>query len=151
MGKALKERKGSSKSAILKYILANYKVGDEKKASVRVKLALRKLGAGGKLLQVKGTGASGSFKLPKVEKVAKKPKKVAKKAAKKPAKKAAKKPAAKKAAKKPAKKAAKKPAKAKKPAAKKAAKKPAAKKAAKKPAAKKGCKETSCQEVKLLL
>merc|ERR1711962_952876 len=143
MGKALKERKGSSKSAILKYILANYKVGDEKKASVRVKLALRKLGAGGKLLQVKGTGASGSFKLPKIEKVAKKPKKVAKKAAKKPAKKAAKKPTAKKAAKKPAK--------AKKPAAKKAAKKPAAKKAAKKPAAKKGCKETSCQEVKLLL
>merc|ERR1711962_578854 len=123
MGKALKERKGSSKSAILKYILANYKVGDEKKASVRVKLALRKLGAGGKLLQVKGTGASGSFKLPKVEKVAKKPKKVAKKAAKKPAKKAAKKPA-----------------KAKKPAAKKAAKKPAGKKAAKKPAAKKAKK-----------
>merc|ERR1719187_1604330 len=126
--KALNERKGSSKSAILKYILANYTVGDKKKASVRVKLALRKLGAGGKLLQVKGTGASGSFKLPKVEKVAKKPKKVAKKAAKKPAKKAAKKPAAKKAAKKPAK--------TKKPAAKKAAKKPAAKKPAKKAAKK---------------
>merc|ERR1719206_576746 len=118
--KALKERKGSSKAAILKYILANYKVGDEKKASVRVKLALRKLGAAGKLVQQKGTGASGSFKLPKAEKVAK-PKKVV---AKKPA------------AKKPAKKAAKKPAKAKKPAAKKAAKKPAAKKAAKKPAKK---------------
>merc|ERR1719206_977557 len=127
--KALKERKGSSKAAILKYVLANYKVGDEKKASVRVKLALRKLGAAGKLVQQKGTGASGSFKLPKAEKVAKPKKVVAKKPA---AKKAVKKPAAKKAAKKPAaKKAAKKPA-AKKPAAKKAAKKPAAKKAAKK-------------------
>merc|ERR1712106_573891 len=97
--KALKERKGSSKAAILKYIVANNSVGDEAKASVRVKLALRKLGAAGKLVQIKGTGASGSFRLPKAEKVAK-PKKVAKKPA---AKKAAKKPAAKKpAAKKPA-------------------------------------------------
>merc|ERR1711915_1044081 len=78
--KALKDRKGSSKAAILKYVLANYKVGDEKKASVRVKLALRKLGASGKLVQQKGTGASGSFKLPKTEKAAK-PKVVAKKTA----------------------------------------------------------------------
>merc|ERR1712061_857912 len=134
--KALKERSGSSRQAILKYIIANNKVGDEKKAASRLKLALKKGVAGGALKQVKGAGASGSFKLakeepnPKAAKVAKKP------AAKKPAAKkaAAKKPAAKKAAKKPA---AKKPA-AKKPAAKKAAKKPAAKKApAKKPAAKK--------------
>merc|ERR1711915_247365 len=124
--KALKDRKGSSKAAILKYVLANYKVGDEKKASVRVKLALRKLGASGKLVQQKGTGASGSFKLPKTEKAAKPKKVVAKKTA-------AKKPAAKKAAKKPAK--------PKKPAAKKPAKKPAAKKAAKKPAAKKAAKK----------
>merc|ERR1711909_226801 len=107
---------GIIKAAILKYIIANYKVGDEKKASVRVKLALRKLGAAGKLVQLKGTGASGSFKLPKAEKVAKPAKKAV---AKKPAKKAAKKPAAKKAAKKPAAKKAAKPAKAKKPAAKK--------------------------------
>ena len=29
--KELKERKGSSKAAILKYIISNYKVGDEQK------------------------------------------------------------------------------------------------------------------------
>merc|ERR1712176_1592903 len=104
---ALKSRTGSSRQAILKYIVANYKV-DAAKAS--------------------GQGA-GCYKLVKVEKP-KKVKKAKKPAAKKPkAKKAAKKPAAKKAAKKPAKKAAKKPA-------KKAAKKPA-KKADKKAAPKK--------------
>ena len=132
---ALKERKGSSRQAILKYIQANYKVGDN--AGTHVKLALKRGVISGSLTQAKGTGASGSFKL--AVKVA--PKKlVAKKpAAKKPA---AKKPAAKKTAakktptkKKPAKKAAT-PKKAKKPAAKKvkkpAAKKPAAKKTAKK-------------------
>ena len=69
---ALKERGGSSRIAINKYILANNKVGDEKKAAVRVKLAIRKLLAAGTILQVKG-----SFKLAKVEK----PKKVAKKPA----------------------------------------------------------------------
>merc|ERR1712002_1106114 len=112
--KALKERSGSSRQAILKYIIANNKVGDEKKAASRLKLALKTGVAGGALKQVKGAGASGSFKLAKEE-----PKPKAAKVAKKPA---AKKPAAKKApAKKPA---------AKKPAAKKpAAKKPAAKKA----------------------
>merc|ERR1712008_89146 len=108
-----KERGGSFRQAILKSVLANNKVGDEKKAATRVKLAIRKMIAAKTILPVKG-----SFKLAKVEK----PKK--KKVAKKPAKKVVKK------AKKPAKKAAKKPA------AKKAAKKPAAKKAAKKPAAK---------------
>merc|ERR1712168_1054521 len=135
--KALKERTGSSRQAILKYILANYKVGDEKKAGLRLKLALKKGVTSGALKQVKGAGASGSFKLAKEEKVKKAPAKkpAAKKApAKKPAAKkaAAKKPAAKKApAKKPAaKKVAKKPA-AKKPAPKKVAKKPAAKKAKK--------------------
>merc|ERR1711879_45573 len=101
--KGLKDKKGSSRQAILKYIVANNKV-DAAKAGVRVKLALRKMVAAKK--------GAGSFKLPAKEPKAKKPK--AKKA-KKP--KAAKKPAAKKAAK---------PKKAsKKPAAKKAAKKPA--------------------------
>ncbi|XP_037790604.1 histone H1-delta-like [Penaeus monodon] len=141
--KALKERTGSSRQAILKYIVANYKVGDEKKAGVRLKLALRKGVTKGTLKQMKGTGAAGSFRLAKDEaKPAKKP------AAKKPAAKkpAAKKPAAKKAVKKPAaKKSPKKPAAkkvAKKPAAKKpAAKKPAAKKVTKKPAAKKPAKK----------
>merc|ERR1711942_360510 len=117
--KALKERGGSSRAAILKYVLANNKIADAAKAQVRCKLAIRKMLAAKKLVPVKG-----SFKLakepakPKKKKVVKK-KKPAKKAKKpkKPAKKAAKKPAKKPAAKKPAKKAAKKPA------AKKAAKK----------------------------
>jgi len=120
---ALKDRTGSSRQAILKYICANYKV-DASKAGVHLRMALKRAVAAGSLKMAKATGkGAGSYKLaekPKVVKKAKKP--AAKKAAKKPAaKKAAKKPAAKKAAKKPAaKKAAKKPA-AKKPAAKKAA------------------------------
>merc|ERR1719285_547577 len=94
--KALKERGGSSRQAILKYIQANYKVGDQ--ASIRLKNALKKLSESGKVVHAKGTGASGSFKLPKPEPKPKAEKKEKKKpAAKKPA---AKKPAAKKAAKK---------------------------------------------------
>ena len=132
---ALKERGGSSRQAIEKYIKSNYKVGE---VGSHLKMALKRGTASGKLLHTKGVGASGSFKLPKVEKKEKKPKKPA---AKKPVAKA-KKPAAKKPAAKKAKKSPKKPA-AKKPAAKKAAaKKPAAKKAAaKKPAAKKVTKK----------
>ena len=137
---ALKERSGSSRQAILKYISANYKVGDH--AGTHLKLALKRGVTGGALKQVKGTGASGSFKVAEKAKPAKKKPAAKKPAAKKTPKKAAKKPAAKKAtpkkaAKKTPKKSAKKPA-AKKPAAKKpAAKKPAAKKPAKKTAAKK--------------
>merc|ERR1711971_137874 len=41
--KALKDKKGSSRQAILKYVVANNKVADADKAAVRVKLALRKL------------------------------------------------------------------------------------------------------------
>ena len=110
---ALKERGGSSRQAIEKYIKANNKVGDN--VGVHLKMALKRGVLSGTLAQPKGTGASGSFKVVK--------KAAPKKAAKKPA---AKKPAAKKAGAK----------KAKKPA-KKAAKKPAVKNAAKKPAAKK--------------
>jgi len=59
--KALKERSGSSRQAILTYIKANYKVGDE--ANTHLKMALKR-GVASKLLkQVKGTGASGSFKV----------------------------------------------------------------------------------------
>merc|ERR1712037_1040942 len=125
----LKDRTGSSRQAILKYICANYKV-DAAKAAVQVRLALKRGVAKGALKMARASGkGAGSYKVVKVEKPkkvkkAKKPKKV-KKVVKKPAAKKAKKP--KKAAKKPA---------AKKPA-KKAAKKPAAKKVAKKPAAKK--------------
>lgn len=128
---SLKERNGSSRQAISKYLKANYKVGDS--VDVHIKTELKRLVTSGDLVHTKGTGASGSFKVAK--KAAEKPKK--KPATKKPAaKKAAKKPAAKKAAKKPAvKKAAKKPA-SKKP----AAKKPAKKAPKKKPASKKSKK-----------
>jgi len=146
----LKERNGSSRQAIVKYIKANYKVSDN--SDTHIKLALKRSVVAGTLLQPKGTGASGSFKL--VKKAVEPKKKVAKKpaaaATKKttPKKKAApkKKASAKKATTKstPKKKAAvakvatKKPASAKKA----AAKKPAAKKVAKKPAAKKAVKKT---------
>ena len=116
----LKERTGSSGQAIKKYIKANFTVKDN--ADVFIKAALRKGVVKGTLTQVKGNGASGSFKVAKVEK----PKVVKKK--KTPKKPAAKKPAAKKVVKKPA---AKKATPKKKVAAKKATskKKPAAKKA----------------------
>merc|ERR1739844_588225 len=119
---ALKDRSGSSRQAILKYIVANYKV-DAAKAAVQVRLALKRGLAKGTLKPARKSGkGSGSFRLAKVAKK-KKAKKPKKKKAKKPKAKRAKKP--KKAAKKPAKKAAKKPA-------KKAAKKPAKKAAPKK-------------------
>jgi len=128
---ALKERGGSSRQAILKYILANYKVND--KVATHLKIALKRGVAGGIIKQVKGIGASGSFKV--ADKAAKKPA-VKKPAAKKPAAKkaAAKKPAAKKTATKPA--AKKTPAK-KTKTAKKTTTAPKKKPAAKKPASKK--------------
>ena len=131
---ALAEKKGSSRQAILKYVSANYKVGDN--VGTQLKLALKRGVTSGTLTQVKGVGASGSFKVAKKEKVAKP--KVKKPAAKKPVTKKPKaKTTPKKSPKKTAKPAAKKAA-AKKSPAKKAAKKPAAKKpAAKKPVAKK--------------
>ena len=122
----LKERNGSSRQAILKYINANYTVSD--KAPTNTKNALKKGVVAGALKQVKGTGASGSFKLMEKPKAAKKP------AAKKPA---AKKPAA--AAKKPV---------AKKAAGKKAAAKKTPKKAAKKPAAKKATPKKAAAKAK---
>ena len=128
---ALKDKKGSSRQAIKKYIAANYKV-DIVKIGPFLNKAL-KAGVTKKTL----VAVKGSYKLAKVEK----PKKVVKKKpAKKSPKKKAKKPAAKKA--KSPKKAAKTAKKAKTPkkakTAKKAAK-PAAKKVAK-PAAKKAAK-----------
>ena len=96
---ALKDRTGSSRQAIVKYIKANYKVGDG--CDVHVKMALKRGVASGALAQPKGVGASGSFKLVKKaaeKKPAKKPAVAKKPAAKKstPKKKpAAKKPAAK--------------------------------------------------------
>merc|ERR1712014_114252 len=133
---ALKDRKGSSRQAILKYIIANYKVGtDSKIVNSRLKITLKNGEKKGAIKHAKGVGATGSFKLGEQPKPKKAPKKKAvKKPAKKPAAKKAKSPA-KKAAKKPAAKKAKSPAK--KAAAKKAAKSPAKKAPAKKPAAKK--------------
>merc|ERR1711997_511002 len=98
---ALKDRKGSSLAAIKKYIGANYKV-DLVKLGPHLKLAVKKGIEKKTLVQVKGKGAAGSFKLGKVEKP-KKVKKVKKPKKPKPPKK--KKPAAKKAKKSPAKKA----------------------------------------------
>ena len=69
---ALKERNRSSRQAIVKYIKANYKVGDS--ADIHVKMALKRGVASGALAQPKGTGASGSFKVSKKEPPVKKPK-----------------------------------------------------------------------------
>ena len=130
---ALKDRTGSSRQAIVKYIKANYKVGDN--CDVHVKMALKRGVATGALAQPKGTGASGSFKV--VKKAEPKKKAAPKKKATPKKKPAAKKPAAKKTSAKKSTPKKKKPAAKKASSAKKAAKKPAAKKAAKKPAAKK--------------
>merc|ERR1719319_781113 len=132
---ALKERTGSSRQAILKYIVANYKV-DAAKAVVATRLALKAGVAKGVIKNAKEIGkGAGKFKVVKVEKP-KTPKKPAAKKPKAPPKKAAaEKPAAKKTTD-PKKKPAAKKAAAKSP----AAKKPAAKKTTdpkKKPAAKK--------------
>merc|ERR1711881_615507 len=101
--KGLADKKGSSRQAVLKYVVANNKV-DAAKAAVRVRLALKKMVAANKLVSAAAAGkkGAGSFKLPAKEPKAKKPKAKKSKAAKKPAAKKAKKPAAKKAAKKPA-------------------------------------------------
>lgn len=148
---ATKERGGTSRQKILKYIGANYKVSDGFEAHAR--LALKRMVTAGTLVQTKGTGASGSFKLAKKQaEPAKKKKPAAKKKPTTPKKASGttkKTPPAKKAAakKKTTTKKDNKPKTAKKPAAKKpAAKKPAAKKPktqAKKPAAKKSPKKAA--------
>lgn len=60
--KNLKERGGSSLQAIKKYIAANYKVDAEKLAPF-IRKCLKSAVASGTLVQTKGKGASGSFKL----------------------------------------------------------------------------------------
>merc|ERR1712012_1413028 len=90
--KALADKKGSSRQAILKYICANYKV-DAVKAVSRTRIALKKMVDSKALVAAAAAGkkGAGSFMLAAKEPAAKK--KVAKKPA---AKKVAKKPAAKK-------------------------------------------------------
>ena len=64
---ALKERGGSSRQAILKYIMANFNVGkDAKTVNVHLKLSLRAGVKNKSLKQSKGTGASGSIKIGEV-------------------------------------------------------------------------------------
>ncbi|XP_022313751.2 histone H1-like [Crassostrea virginica] len=92
---SLKERGGSSRQAILKYIMANFKVSnDVNSINSHLKLALKSGVKKGALKQAKGTGASGSFKLGDKPKTEKKPKakKVTKPKAAKPKKAAAAKP-----------------------------------------------------------
>ena len=156
---ALKEKGGSSLQAIKKYITATYKI-DAEKLSPFIKKYLKSAVVGKKLVQTKGKGASGSFKLSLGDGAVKKVKKVAPGAAKKKPVTAAvkksvaakKKPtvrATKKAAspkKKVLKTLAAKPPKPKVSKAKPAAKKPAAKPAARKPPANRA-KKTSARKV----
>ena len=60
----LNEKSGSSRAAIVKYINANYKVGDQ--SNLHVRMALRTLVVNQELVHASSTtrGASGSFKLP---------------------------------------------------------------------------------------
>merc|ERR1712243_472457 len=102
---ALNDKTGSSRGAILKYIIANNKV-DATKAATQVRLALKRGVAKGVLKTAKDSGkGAGSYKLvknAKPEKAVKKSKKPAAKKDKKPAAKKVKKPAAAKKAKKAA-------------------------------------------------
>lgn len=89
----LKERGGSSRQAVLKYIMKNFNVGkDENVVNTRLKMALRAGVKNASLKQSKGSGATGSFRLG--EEAKKKPK-AAKAPGKKTPKKAKTPPAAK--------------------------------------------------------
>lgn len=154
--KNLKERGGSSSQAIKKYIAANNKVDVEKLAPF-IKRYLKSAVTKGLLVQTKGKGASGSFKLkekaakatgakPKKSAAAKKPKKATgEKKPKTPKKKksVAKKPAGEKKAKSPKKAAAPKPKAAKKATKPKTPKKP---KVVKKTTAKKPAKKAPAKK-----
>merc|ERR1711941_217316 len=94
---ALKNKKGSSRQAVQKYIEGNFKGLNS--VNVHLKKALKGMLEKGDLILVKGTGAAGTYKLKEKPKVAKKKPAAKKPAAKKPAAKKApakKKPAAKK-------------------------------------------------------
>jgi len=60
--KALNERGGSSRAAILKYVLAHYSL-DPLQANQHLKAALKNGVKAKNFKQTKGNGASGSFKL----------------------------------------------------------------------------------------
>lgn len=61
----LAEKKGSSRQAIMKYIVGNYSVVDDGRSKALVRAALVEGVKNGELAQTKGTGASGSFKIGK--------------------------------------------------------------------------------------
>ncbi|XP_065644641.1 histone H1-delta-like [Hydra vulgaris] len=67
---SLKERKGSSRQAIAKHVKANNKVGEN--VDSQVKINLKRMVVAGELVQVKGVGASGSFRVAAKPKAAKK-------------------------------------------------------------------------------
>lgn len=77
----LKERSGSSLQAIKKYVSTTYKVDAEKLAPF-IKKFLRNAVASGQIVQTKGKGASGSFKLANRELVKKTTKAIKPKATK---------------------------------------------------------------------
>jgi len=64
--KSLNDRGGSSRAAILKYVLANYSL-DPIQANQHLKLALKNGVKAKYFKQTKGNGASGSFKLASTE------------------------------------------------------------------------------------
>src|SRR2546425_441450 len=91
---SLKERGGSSRQAVLKYIMKNFSVGnDENIVNTHLKIALRAGVKNASLKQSKGSGATGSFRLG--EEAKKKPKSTKPAAGKKTPKKAKKPHAAK--------------------------------------------------------
>lgn len=69
--KSLNDRSGSSRAAILKYVLAHYSI-DPMQANQHLKLALKNGVKSKSLKQTKGNGASGSFKIGTEAKPAKK-------------------------------------------------------------------------------
>nr|KAG5690843.1 hypothetical protein BaRGS_031195 [Batillaria attramentaria] len=75
---SLKERSGFSRQAILKYIMANYKLGkDMAKVKYHLNKTLVSAVKAGTLQQSRGTGACGSFRIPKKAAAKVKPKKQA--------------------------------------------------------------------------
>ncbi|XP_047142903.2 histone H1.0-like [Hydra vulgaris] len=82
--KSLKERKGSSRQAITKHVKAHNKVGEN--VDLQVKMNLKRMVANKTLVQMKGTGASGSFRIG-AKKVVKKRRSISKKTKRKSPKK----------------------------------------------------------------
>jgi len=81
--KALNDKKGSSRQAIVKYIKSNHKVPEN--VELRIKLALKRMEKKGSLTHTKGSGASGSFRVTESKKPTKKLTKQKPKKVKKPA------------------------------------------------------------------